>query len=178
MDETKLAFLSRHSFDNDSCIRGGILITDANTKPLEFRVTAPIKPTTFQKTLYGKILEQFIAVELIGVPIINSVKGTPDYILVRDSHFLGINEQTSLKVIRLYKENEVQYAKTQKENQQLTSTSGNYEPVFFETTSNLEPELPEIRKKLMEIFSTSDLLEPFDRVKIAIQEVHSKKMVE
>lgn len=59
MEQTKLAFLSRLSFDNDSCIRGGILITDVNTKPLEFRVTAPIKPTSFQKTLYGKIIKDY-----------------------------------------------------------------------------------------------------------------------
>jgi len=177
MDETKLAFLSHLSFENNSCIRGGILISDIYTKPLEFRVTAPIKPTSFQKTLYGDILNEHILIELIGIPLLNAVKGTPDFILVRDPLFLGINESLGLKVIRLFKEDEITYEKTEGNSQQLHSSSGKYEPIFFETTKNLDGELPEIRKILMEIFIKKNLLEPFDRVNLAIQEVHAKNLV-
>jgi len=56
MEELTIGFLSSAKFENDSVIRGAILVTDVETKPLEFRVTAPVRPTNFQKTLYGDIL--------------------------------------------------------------------------------------------------------------------------
>ena len=52
MEVANLAFIETYTLENDAGIMGAILITDPDTKPLEFRVTAPIKPTNFQKTLY------------------------------------------------------------------------------------------------------------------------------
>lgn len=177
MDDYKLAFLSYLLLENNSCIRGGILITDIFTKPLEFRVTSTIKPTSFQKTLYGDTLLEHILVELIGIPLLNDVTKTPDFVLVRNPLFLGINDKMGVKVIRLYKEDEITYEKPNSNNQQLSSMSGKYESIFFETTKNFEGELPEIRKFLMDIFAKKNLLEPFERMNMAIQEVHIKNLV-
>lgn len=89
MSEMKLAFLSNYKFENDAAIRGAILVTDASTKPLEFRVTAPIRPTNLQKTLYGKILDEHLAVELISLPLLDSLNDNnkPDLIIVLDALF-------------------------------------------------------------------------------------------
>lgn len=177
LETIKLGFLSLYSLDNDSTYRGGILITDESTKPLEFRVTAPIKPTPLQKTLYGDILKEHIMVELIGVPLINALKTKPEIILVRNSLFLGINEHLEYPAIRLFKDNEVSYSQDNRESEQLHSTSGKYEPIFFETSRNCEDKLPNIRKTLMDIFSTKNLMEPFERVFTAVKEVHEKNLV-
>ncbi|MCK7537635.1 MAG: hypothetical protein MZV63_45115 [Marinilabiliales bacterium] len=66
----------------------------AKTKPLEFRVTAPIKTTNFQKTLYGDVLLEHVLVELISLPLITVLNEELDLILVKDPLFLGANNKT------------------------------------------------------------------------------------
>ena len=72
--DSRLAFLGSAKFDNSEVTRGGILVTDAETKPLEFRCTGPIRPTSFQRLLYGTVMERHIPVELVGVSLLNSRK--------------------------------------------------------------------------------------------------------
>ena len=69
MDENTLMFLYVHKYDEQASYRGAFLSTDENTTPTEFRCTNIIKPTKLQRTLYGKILEEHIYVELIASPL-------------------------------------------------------------------------------------------------------------
>ena len=57
--EIRLAFIDVMIF-SDGSIRGGILTTDIETKPYEFRVTSPIKPTQTQQILYGASLKDYV----------------------------------------------------------------------------------------------------------------------
>ena len=98
---SKIAFLETYSLDNNEGIMGAILVTDTDTKPLEFRVTAPIKPTNFQKTLYGNVLMEHIAVELVAVPLLGSISQEIDLILVKDALFLGANNKQGVRVVRV-----------------------------------------------------------------------------
>ena len=71
--EIRLAFLDVTVF-HDGSIRGGILTTDIETKPYEFRITSPIKPTQIQQILYGSSLKDYVYGELIGAPLIKATK--------------------------------------------------------------------------------------------------------
>lgn len=177
MNDLKLGFLLGISFEGNSTFRGAILITDHQTKPIEFRVTAPIRPTNFQRTLYGEILNEEILVELIAIPLVHTLKEKPKLILVRDPIFLNANLKQEIRIIRIYKEKEIGYKKDN-EPASLTSLSGKYEPIFMETSKEVQSELPEIRKILAEIFAKYNLLEPFDRVKLACEQVHAQKLGE
>ena len=73
MEIAKIAFLETYTSEDSGGIIGAILVTDEETKPLEFRVTSPIKPTGFQKTLYGDVLLEHILVELISVPLLSQI---------------------------------------------------------------------------------------------------------
>ena len=101
MDIGKIAFLETYTLSENGGIMGAILVTDAETKPLEFRVTAPIRPTSFQKTLYGDVLLEHILVELISVPLLNAVNEQIDLIVVKDPLFLGANAKQGVRVVRL-----------------------------------------------------------------------------
>ena len=72
-----LAFVTLSEVE-DGVLRGGILVTDAHGKPVEFRCTSPIRPNTVQRTLYGGTLMPHIAVELVGKPLIQAVQASPD----------------------------------------------------------------------------------------------------
>lgn len=177
MENTTLAFLSNYKFENDSVIRGAILVTDEQTKPVEFRVTAPIKPTNFQKTLYGDILMEHITVELIAIPLLEAIGKKPDLIIVRDPLFLRANEKQNICIVRLFKEDEVRYGQNG-EAEQLNSLGGKFEPVLMETSEDKQGLLQDIRRHLTEVFSTRNLLEPFERMQTACQQVHNQKVGE
>lgn len=173
MDLRKVAFLETYTLDNDAGVMGAILVTDSETKPLEFRVTAPIRPTNFQKTLYGDVLLEHILTELISVPLLNAINEEIDLILVKDSLFLGVNEKQGIRVVRVVGEDEIQQ-KPGKSLQELASSNGSPK-TYVETSKKFESELAEIKAKLSYVSEHRNLLEPFDRLKVACEQVHLQK---
>jgi len=177
MNEIKLAFLSSSRFENNCTIRGAVLVTDSNTKPLEFRVTSPIRPTAFQRTLYGEVLDEHILVELVAVPLLNSLKEKPKLIIVQESLFLDINQKQDIPIVRLFKDSEARFGKNTSV-QEITCSSGKFETVLIETSKEKEENLPVIRKQLADIFAHKNLLEPFERIRLACEQVHNQKIGE
>ena len=173
MELRKIGFLETYTLDNDTGIMGAILVTDAETKPLEFRVTAPIKPTNFQKTLYGDVLMEHILTELVSIPLLNAINEEIDIILVRNSLFLGVNEKQGIRVVRVLNEEDGQQG-SNKSIHELASTNGSPK-VFVETAKKFESELSEIKSKLSSIAEHRNLIEPFDRLKVACEQVHLQK---
>ena len=173
MEELNLGFLSCPRFENDTVVRVGILVTNELTKPLEFRVTAPIRPTDFQRTLYGEIITEHILVELVAIPLFNTLGQKPELVIVRDPLFLGANDKQEIPVVRIFKEGEIRFAGNNKA-EQVDSVGGKYEPILVETSTSIESKLSEFRRQLTEVFSVRNLLEPFDRITTALQQVHSQ----
>lgn len=175
MEEIKIGFISSSKFENDSVIRGAVLITDEETKPLEFRITAPIRPTAFQRTLYGEILDEHILVELISIPLLGALGKKPDMVIVRDPLLLASNSRQDIPVIRVFKDGEPRFAGDNK-SEPLSSISGKYEPILIETSKDLEPKLSELRKRLGVVFAKRSLLEPFDRIATALRILASRNL--
>jgi hypothetical protein len=170
MDLHKIAFLETYTLEGDAGIMGAILVTDADTKPIEFRVTAPIKPTNFQKTLYGNVLHEHILTELVSIPLLNAINEDLDLILVRDPLFLGVNEKQGVRVVRLSNEEDHKGSKSS----ELASSNGSAK-LFVETSKKFETELSDIKSSLSSISEHRNLIEPFDRLKVACEQVHLQK---
>ena len=177
MDLGKIAFLETLALDDDSGIMGAILVTDAETKPLEFRVTAPIKTTNFQKTLYGDVLLEHILVELISLPLINAISEEIDLILVKDPLFLGVNNKQGVRVVRVHNEGG-QNGSTKKDKQDVHLIGTNGSTLYIETSKKYESELAEIKDTINSLAESRNLLEPFDRLKAACEQVHLQKTSE
>lgn len=177
MELTTVAFLETYSLENNSGIMGAILVTDTDTKPVEFRVTAPIKPTNFQKTLYGDVLLEHILVELVGVPLLEAIKEEVDLIMVRDPLFLGLNNKQGVRVVRVYKEEEGP-SRAGTTSEALSAFGNNGSKVLVETAKRFETELPEIMDKLNTISESRYLTEPFERLKVACEQVQTQKTKE
>ena len=169
-----MAFLDVYTFENNSGIMGAILVTDSETKPIEFRVTAPIKPTNFQKTLYGDVLLEHILVELAAVPLLNAINEQLDLIIVRNPLFLGVNEKQGVRVVRIFKEEEGR-TKNGKLTEALPQFMGNGSKTLLETSRKYEGELQEIQDQLVEVSDKRNLIEPFERLKTACEQVHLQK---
>ncbi|MGA8262831.1 MAG: hypothetical protein WB779_00140, partial [Ignavibacteriaceae bacterium] len=60
--------------------------------------------------------------------------------------------------------------------EELLSNNGDNSNIFAEISRQYESELPEIKESLKYIAESRNLLEPFERLKIACEQVHLQKM--
>ena len=177
MEVQKIAFLETYELEENGGVMGAIMVTDADTKPIEFRVTAPIKPTSFQQTLYGDVLHEHILVELISVPLLNAINEQVDLIVVKDPFFLGANNKQGIRVVRVFNEGDEQSIKSSKAIELPFSSNGNGK-TLLETSQKFESELPVINEELNKLSEGRNLLEPFERLKLACEQVNQQKAVE
>lgn len=150
-----IAFLDVASFDDEKAYRGGILVTDLNTYPLEFRVTSPIRPTSLQTMLYGNTLENYIYVELIALPLIRAIKSRPIFVLTRSAHLLEARTKIKLPFLQI-------------------SNSGGFD---IKTHPDFGKEL-QVAKSVLGKMNQNLLMEPFSRVQAALSEAHKQNIGE
>ena len=173
MDLANLAFIETYDLPDDGGIMGAILVTDADTKPIEFRVTAPIKPTNFQKTLYGDVLREHILVELVAVPLLDAVNENIDIILAKDPLFLGANNKQGVRVVRVFSDNDNKSYDGQTET--IKSPNSESGELLIEINKKFASELADIISKLTSISESRLLTEPFDRLRTACEQVNLQK---
>lgn len=174
MEISKLAFLETYTLSENGGVMGAILVTDSETKPLEFRVTAPIRPTSFQKTLYGDVLLEHILVELISVPLLNAVNEQIDIIVVKDPLFLGANHKQGIRVVRLLGDDK-QKSRNNTAIEALNTPMNGSVKGFIETSQKFSEELKGIKESLEKISEARNLSEPFERLKAACEQVQLQR---
>ncbi len=171
----KIGFLYYKEFNEGKRYRGAILITDETGKPLEFRATSPVCPNPLQKILYGKRLLPHILVELIGFPLITALKEKPSCLLVTNRGFLALQRKVDSPVISLRPQGE--FSPSREESAVLIE-SDTFQPIVIEVDKNCTEDMKGLREKLRGVYQNVDLLEPFERVEKAIEEVEKRKILE
>jgi hypothetical protein len=180
-NELRLMFLSVSEFDSGNAIRGAFLTTDGLTKPLEFRCTTPIRPTPLQKILYGEALREHILVELIAFPLYQAAREKPAMLLVAEKTFLPLRKRLEIPVLWVGKHADsanVLPQEAKADDYIVTSPSGSFEPIFVTAHRDFLSELAEARKKLADVMAERDLLEPFQRLAVALDHIHKQKVGE
>lgn len=176
---TCIAFLGYQEFDDGEAIRGAILATDEWGKPLEFRCTAPVRPTQLQRTLYGTSLLPHVLTELIGKPLFNSLKEKPQLVLINEAAYFDVRHKIDLPVIRIKKVNEARGNENGKSKSLLIqSASGKFESLDIAPHWNFATDLDAVSQRLTELFGRWDLKEPFDRLREGLQYVHEERLLE
>ena len=127
-----LAFIALSELDKD-VFRGGVLVTDAQGKPLEFRCTSAIQPTAVQKTLYGGTLPAHMAVELTARPLLAALKEKYDAVLVTRDDFIELRKLIEKPLLIVSKQGSTVATQQESDNpaksELLASPSGKFEPV-------------------------------------------------
>lgn len=175
MEFSTIGFLGIYRFEDGAAIRGAVLATDLDTKPIEFRVTASVRPQKFQETLFGELLNEHLAIELMGIPLIKSLQRRPDLIIVRDALFLGLNLKKEIPTVLILKEDEP-IIRRNAFTKPLNSPDSNRISAKVCTSGQFESSLEEISQELQKVFLERDLMEPFDRLKKACEDVHARKV--
>jgi hypothetical protein len=166
--DMRLLFLDTALFEEGNVIRGGTLITDLETKPYEFRCTSPIKPTQLQRMLYGDTLEEYIHVELIGLPLVNASKEKPNLLLVRNPVLLRIRPIVAYPVVLL--------RRGQGSVANAGEADGTIKPITISSHRDFPAETSSAQMMLGTLMQRRDLLEPFDRLQIALTEAHKQRI--
>lgn len=154
--EMILAFLDLASFDNGEAARGGCLVTDGLTRPLEFRVSGAIRPTNLQRVLYGDTLQEYISNDLIGIPILDTLENQPGLVLVRDAEFLKLRPRVEIPVLWVRGTVDGQFV--------LQAFPGH------------EEEAEAGRDMLPRRLRGRNIMEPFMRIRTALEEAHQLKV--
>ncbi|HPF16928.1 MAG TPA: hypothetical protein P5107_08720 [Thermotogota bacterium] len=154
--------------DNDYV--GGIMVTDPYAIPVEFKYSEPIKPTGLQKILYGNSIEKYLLVDVIAKKLLQNLEEKPKFILIEDSRLLDIQFKTPIIFINMPKKGaeDVKESKLREELSKDTLESG-YDILFNGTLTSDDI------KWLERISDEIDILEPFHRLKEALNYVCSEE---
>lgn len=161
-DKTRIAYVDISAFD-DGSVRGGVLVTDIESRPYEFRVTSPIKPTRLQTMLYGKSLVDYMYGELICLPLLQAVKENITLAVCRDEHLLVARPNLSIPLVVMRKSD------------QGTEIRGIGTATIF-THDSFSGEQAQAEILLNGMSKKFDPFEPFERTKLAVSEVHKQKI--
>ena len=160
-DDLLLLFLTHKYFEQGKAIRGGALVSDDRTRPVEFRCTSPIRPTDYQRVLYGDTLDEYIFVDLIGVPLVNKALESVSLVVVEDEQFLGVRPHIDIPVVNL----------TPGPGEEGTETlSVEVHPDFKTERGFVESSLRQVTDQ------GADLSEPFDRIRLVLDQAHEKQI--
>jgi hypothetical protein len=176
-----VAYLGHSEFEDGEAIRGAILVADEWGKPLEFRCTAPVRPTSMQRTLYGKSLLPHVLTELIGKPLLASLREKPVVVLITDPAYFDVREKITTPVLRLAKANGEQ-EKTEGAGKSkfvtITSAAGKFPALEIEPHWKYGNDVEVTGERLRDLFGRWDLHEPFQRLVQGLKYVHDEGVLE
>jgi hypothetical protein len=142
---------------------GGYLLLNAAGRPLEFHCTAPIRPNRTQEILYGPTLRPFLYGEQIGQTLLAKSKLTPLVICTDSEPVLATREFSDIPVVMIL------------DSTANSSHSGIHGQFQLATNrviaaTGYSADEQAIRSAWPPLADHLNLLEPFDRIREALDE--------
>jgi len=69
---------------------GGLMVTDAEGLPRDFRYTDPITPSRLQRVLYGGALDRHLRADVVAGTLLEALEQRPSVLLVEDETLLAV----------------------------------------------------------------------------------------
>ena len=155
---------------------GGLLMTDSQGIPSDFRYTEPIAPTKLQSVLYGKALEPHLRGEVIKKALLKEIKTPPDLMFVPTSDLVAdfaADTNCPIMSVQRTQENPLQSSGTfsrisSRELLVQVGESGHpLKAIFPQGTTEADQEAA--LEKVMQAGYQMDLVEPTERVLEALR---------
>ena len=99
MEKFKIGYFASQKYEEQYI--GGVMITDSQSIPLEFKYTEPIKPTRIHKIIFGKVLEKYISEEVIKKSLLKEIKNVPSLFFVTELDLLGEDTVNHVPMVAL-----------------------------------------------------------------------------
>jgi hypothetical protein len=74
---------------DDGAYLGGLMVTDRDGLPLDFRYTDPVTPTRLQRALYGGVLDRYLRGEILLGTLLDALEERPSVLIVDDRDLLA-----------------------------------------------------------------------------------------
>ncbi|RMA93211.1 hypothetical protein [Hydrogenothermus marinus] len=161
----RIAFIDFKELNNT--VKAGILLTDEHTKPIEFRTTTNINIDELQRILYGESLKEVLYKERFAVDLANSLKEDFDILLTKEKNILSIRKEIGKPVGYIRKFDP--FKALDKHSHKIVNLAGKFEPLVLTISKEDEKNLYIFSKNLQKIYKNFNLLEPFERVKKALE---------
>jgi hypothetical protein len=141
---------------------GGYLVLNAGGRPLEFHCTAPVKPNRAQEILYGPTLRPYLCGEQIGQALVT--RGKTDVLLVftDDPAAVSVREFTTAPIVLISAKSDESLSGSY-----LSLTLGKQQAAIENRYSSDQPAVLRYWKEHGHLL---DLLEPFGRIREALEE--------
>jgi len=139
---------------------GGYLLVDITGRPLEFHCTAPLRVTRAQEILYGATLQRHLHGEQIGGPLLKATQLSPVAVLTDRESLLHARSYGASPVVVI----------------QETDSQGDREEALCLGAFRLRPheedmsKIDQLRPHFETLSSSIELVEPFGRIRAAIDE--------
>lgn len=178
MEKFKIGYFCSYKIEEQYI--GGIMVTDHQSIPLEFKYTEPIRPTKIHKIIFGKVLEKYIGEEVIKKNLLKEIKQIPSILFVSELELLGEDPVNRVPMVALQTTtlpglNAVGEFQRVKEKEVIVQPSISKTPLKLTFFS---PE-PDVQEKLMTILRSLidriDIFEPFSRVETALKSLCLKR---
>lgn len=141
---------------------GGYLVLNAGGRPLEFHCTAPVKPNRAQEILYGSTLRPYLCGEQIGQALVARAKTEVLLVFTDDPAAVSVREFTSAPVALISAKPDEQLGRSY-----LSLALGEYRAALENRYSS---DQPTVLSRWKEHGHSLDLLEPFGRIREALEE--------
>jgi len=161
--------------------RGGVLVTDARGKPLEFRCTSAIQPTVVQKALYGDTLRDYMCIGLTAQPLYDALEEEPSIVLVTQRDFIDFRKFIDIPLLIATKQSTMAAEENPAgpaTSKLLDNPSGKFEPVIITCHYEHLGDISSTHSDLADLFSRVNLTEPFSRIENALKLLHEKETSE
>ncbi len=162
---------------------GGYLILNAIGRPLEFHCTAPVKPNRAQEILYGPTLEEYLLAEQVGQTLVKQATTTAPIVLTDVPALVALRHYIARPVCLVLPSDDpsgAQGGAAQGEPSRLRIDARHAQPPKmlhfqhggrqFAVAAEFEQDVPTAVQHLDALGESMDLLEPFERIREAINE--------
>lgn len=171
-----VGFLTVQNFPDLGLI-GGYLILNAVGRPLEFHCTAPVRPNRAQEILYGPTLAPFLYGEQIGQTLVAKGKSRPMFVCTNVEPVLSAREFVSVPLVLLNEQGDQTNGHRLDAAHTTVPAPMSRKLLTFQLASHqaaVAEEHARDRDKIVEQWQAHanavDLLEPFSRLREAIEE--------
>jgi len=147
----------------DAGYAGGYLCTNQHGVPIEFRYTAPVKPTRPQELLYGRALKPQLFGKHIAETLLKDAEHPPMAVLTDDSAVLAGYEPQEPPIFQVVPDTQAGGARGTETSQRVETPGG----AVLLTWRKADSRAPELIERLSRI----DLREPFERAKKVLDEI-------
>jgi hypothetical protein len=171
-----IGFLSVvHAADTGFC--GGYLLVGGSARPVEFHCTAPVRPSRAQQILYGPTLWEYLYGELIGKTLYDKAKIEPLAVCTDQAAALSLRELVAAPV--LWVDTSEPEGNASSGDDAEGPTPGFRAPLSRFSLGRFSVAVPAAhdsdRQRIVEPVGAwaerFDLVEPFTRVRAAVEEV-------